>query len=75
MPDHPLAVFPHLDIEQAEGLLCVVCRRDFFAAPIDNVPVGTSATTRKEVRACRIRCAPLVGYVPPAEQLELEAGR
>jgi hypothetical protein len=65
----PVAVFPHLTAEQADGRACVVCFVSF--APVDGAPaeavvVGRAGRTGGVVLACRVRCAPLVGFVERA---------
>lgn len=74
----PGAVFPDLNIAQATGKTCIVChvRLEQIQGnpPVpDSVVVGTSGDTGRPVRACTTRCAPLIGYAPPApaEQLPL----
>ncbi|OLT36735.1 hypothetical protein BJF79_30650 [Actinomadura sp. CNU-125] len=74
----PGAVFPDLNIDQAKGRACIVCRTQLDQIqgnpPVpDSVTVGTSGATGRSVRACTTRCAPMVGYTAPspAEQLPL----
>jgi hypothetical protein len=74
----PGAVFPDLNTAQATGRTCIVCHTYLEQIqgnpPVpSSVVVGRSGTTGQPVRACTVRCAPLIGYAPPApaEQLPL----
>lgn len=66
----PAGVFPDLNGPQSRGEACVVCRAMFWLPDNKPVPVavivGRSGTTGKLVRACKERCAPMIGYVPPS---------
>ncbi|MFB4307034.1 hypothetical protein [Actinomadura sp. GTD37] len=70
----PAAVFPDLRTAEAYGRACVVCHASFI--PPDHQPapevvvVGRSASTGRLVCACRERCAPMIGYVPPAAAVQ-----
>jgi hypothetical protein len=73
--DHP-AVFSYLSPQQEIGLACVICDNPFDIPPYGPAaPVGRSDTTGQPLRACIGECAGRAGYVPPAVQLELGAGR
>jgi hypothetical protein len=77
-PVDPRISFPHLNAEQANGLVCIVCYAAVGDPPDGHVPVGISATTRGEVFACEGDHARSVGYVAPVgeqQQLQLGAGR
>ena len=70
----PAAVFPDLNGPQSRGQQCVVCHAAYLlpddqAVP-DSVVVGRSGSTNALVRACRDRCAPMIGYVPPARAVQ-----
>ena len=73
-PPLPAAVFPDLNNMQVNGWQCVVCHTDFMPVNQSQIPasvvVGTSGSTGQPVRACEVRCAPLIGYVPPINAVQ-----
>ena len=70
----PAAVFPDLNGPQSRGQQCVVCHATYLLPddqPVpDSVVVGRSGSTGALVRACRDRCAPMIGYVEPARVVQ-----
>jgi hypothetical protein len=70
----PAAVFPDLNGPQSRGQQCVVCSARTVTIAQDPLPgavvVGRSGSTGKPVRACKTRCAPMIGYVPPSTAVQ-----
>jgi hypothetical protein len=53
----PDFVWLALTKQQADGLACVICDRDFVAEPTVSSPVGYAHITGSQVFACAVDCA------------------
>jgi hypothetical protein len=71
----PEEIIAGLTADQADGLACVICGRDYLRAPGSaSVPVGRSVTG-SQVFACVGRCAEAVGADPTMTGRRVRGGR
>lgn len=68
--------FWHLSTEQADGVACVVCGRNFLQNPVNSTAVGREPATDSQVFACVEPCAQTIAQeaVDMARELWAAAG-